>query len=139
MEGSEAQPVIIEKELSYRIVGAFFAVYNELGPGMPEALYSRALEMVLADAGIRVEREYPFAVAFRGERIGFFRVDLFVERRIIVEIKATERLDHGAFKQLRSYLAASGVDLGILLYFGAKPEFHREIRSTKLKVGIRAD
>lgn len=123
--------VILEKALSHRIVAAFFDVYNALKPGLPERLYSRAMEIALRDMGVLVEREDPFAVDFRGERIGFFRVDMLVERRVIVEVKATERLDASAFVQLRTYLAASGLDLGILLHFGPSAEFHRQVRSTK--------
>lgn len=120
--------MIIEKELSHQIVGAFFLVHRELRYGLPERLYARALEMVLRGAGLLVEREYPFAVTFREEQIGFFRVDMLIERRIIVEVKATEFLDKSAFVQLRTYLAASGLDLSILLHFGPEAEFHRQVR-----------
>jgi hypothetical protein len=69
---------IIEKELSYSIVGAGFEVYNELGYGFPETVYSRALEIVLRSKGFLVEREVHFKVPFRGHIVGQGRMDMLV-------------------------------------------------------------
>jgi GxxExxY protein len=120
--------VIIEKELSHVIVGCFFDVYNELGYGFMELLYARALEITMQQRGLRVDREYPITVTFRDQRIGFHRIDMLVERRIVVEIKSTERLPESSRRQLRNYVKALGVDLGILLHFGPIPKFYRELR-----------
>ncbi len=120
--------VIIEKDLSRVIVGCFFDVYNELGYGFIELLYARALELTLQQRGLRVDREYPIAVSFRGRQIGFHRIDMLVEQRVIVEIKSTERLAERCRRQLRNYVKALGVDLGILLHFGPAPKFYRELR-----------
>jgi GxxExxY protein len=122
-----SHPVIIEKELSHAIVGCFFEVYNELGYGFVESLYARALEIAMRGRGLRVDREYPVIVTFRGQQIGFHRIDMLVERRVIIELKSTERLAESARRQLRSYLTALGLDLGILLHFGPVPRFHREL------------
>jgi GxxExxY protein len=124
-EQSPSLTNIIEKELSYIIVGAFFRVYNALGFGFLESIYARALEIVLKSLGLRVEREYPIAVHFEAQQIGFHRVDMLVERRIIVEIKSTERLAEGAKRQLRSYVTAANLELGLLLHFGPKPNSYR--------------
>jgi GxxExxY protein len=118
---------IVEKELSHELVGGFFAVYNELGFGLTEPLYSRALELVLLGRGLRVDREYPTVVRFRGQQIGFQRVDMLVEGRVVVEVKATERLAVSARRQLRCYVAVLGLELGILLHFGPYPSFYREL------------
>src|SRR5687768_6487434 len=83
--------VIVEEELSRIIVGCFFEVYNELGYGFMELLYARALEITMQQRGLRVAREFPVAVIFRGQQIGFHRIDMLVDRRIVVEIKSTER------------------------------------------------
>jgi GxxExxY protein len=122
-----SHPVIIEKELSHAIVGCFFEVYSELGYGFVEALYARALEIAMRGRGLRVDREYPAIVTFRGQQIGFHRIDMLVERRVIIELKSTERLAESARRQLRSYVTALGLDLGILLHFGPVPRFHREL------------
>jgi GxxExxY protein len=120
-----SRPVIVEKELSRIIVGCFFDVYNELGYGLVESLYARALETTLRASGLHVDREYPMIVTFRGQQIGFHRVDMIVERRIVLELKSTERLAESAKRQLRSYVTGLGVDLGILLHFGPMPRFYR--------------
>ncbi len=64
---------------------------------------------------------------FRTQQIGFHRVDMLVERRVIVDLKSTERLAESARRQLRSYVTALGLKLGILLHFGPSPHFHREL------------
>src|SRR5688572_8714391 len=127
--------VIIEKDLSRVIVGCFFDVYNELGYGFVELLYARALEITMRDRGLRVDREYPTIVTFRGQQIGFHRVDMLVEGRVIVELKSTERLPESARRQLRSYVTALGLELGILLHFGPTPRFHRELGSRRVYSG----
>ena len=127
-----SDPVIIEKELSHAIVGCFFEVYNELGYGFVESLYARALEIAMRGRGLRVDREYPVIVTFRGQQIGFHRIDMLVERRVIVELKSTERLAESGRRQLRSYVTALGLDLGILLHFGPMPRFHRELGRRRL-------
>jgi GxxExxY protein len=120
---------IIEKELSHVIVGCFFHVSNELGYGFMESLYARALEISMQQHGLRVDREFPVVVSFQGQQIGFHRIDMLVERRVIVEIKSTERLAESARRQLRGYVTALELELGILLHFGPTPRFHREIRN----------
>lgn len=125
--GLGSSRAVIEKQLSHDIIGCFFDVYNELGYGFVELLYSRALEITMHQKGLRVEREYPVIVTFRDQQIGFHRVDLLVERRVIIEIKSTERLAESARRQLRNYVKALGVDLGLLLHFGPAPHFYREL------------
>jgi GxxExxY protein len=122
-----SRPSLVEKELSNVIVGCFFDVYNELGYGFVESIYARAVDITLRGLGLQVDREYPIAVAFRGLQIGFHRIDMLVDRRVIVELKSTERLPESARRQLRSYVTAAGLDLGILLHFGPVPKFHREL------------
>src|SRR5687768_15418993 len=102
-QGSSSR-VITERDLSHVIVGCFFDVYNELGYGFMELLYARALEITMQQGGLRVDREYPITVTFRGQRIGFHRIDMLVERRVIVEIKSTERLAESSRRQVRNYV-----------------------------------
>lgn len=122
---SSSSPVIIEKELSYVIVAAFFEVYNALGFGFLESIYARALEIALKARGLAVEREYPLTVMFQGEVVGQHRCDMLVERRIVIEIKSTERLSDVPKRQLRNYLKALNLKLGLLLHFGPRAEYHR--------------
>ena len=97
-------PSVIEPDLSYAIVAAFYRVYNALGPGLAENLYKRALEIVLTEYGLRVDREYPVPVFFEGQQIGFHRLDLLVRERVIVEVKSTEVVVPAFKRQLRNYL-----------------------------------
>jgi GxxExxY protein len=122
---SDGGDSIVEQELSYRIVNAFFEVYNALGYGLLESLYAGAMVIALEERGIRVEREVCVPVYFKGHLLGNQRLDLVVERRIILECKSTEQLSKIAPRQLRSYLAVSRVRLGLLLHFGPTPQFHR--------------
>jgi GxxExxY protein len=125
--GNGGVPGLIEKELTGRVIGTFFDVYNALGFGFLESIYARAMEQALVNAGMRVEREYPASVYFRGEAIGFHRVDMLIERRLVVEIKATDVLPPTSRRQLRNYLCALRLDGGLILHFGPKPEFQRMI------------
>jgi GxxExxY protein len=135
-------PEIVEKELSYQIVAAFFYVYNALGFGFLEQIYARALEIVLRRAGLNVQREVPIPVMFDGEQIGFHRLDMLIDGRIAIEIKATEQLPNSAHEQLRNYLAAlryngQPIRLGILLHFGQKPKFHRHLAVSRIRADSR--
>jgi GxxExxY protein len=122
---STDKPEIIEKELSYVIVAAFFEVYNYFGFGFLESIYAKALELALIRRGIRVEREVPITIYFKGEPVGQHRIDILVEGRIIIEIKSSERVNDIAKRQLRNYLTATGKRLGLLLHFGPRAQVHR--------------
>ena len=125
----ESAPRIVEKELSYLIVGAFYETYNELGGyGFAESIYANCLGMALSDKGLKFQREYPVEVYFRNRLAGIHKLDLLVEGRVVVELKATEKLPDGAKKQVVTYLMASGLQLGILLHFGPRAESHRILR-----------
>lgn len=134
---ASSRPVMVEKELSHAIVGCFFEVYNELGYGFVESLYTRALEIAMRGRGLQVHREYPIIVTFGGQQIGFHRIDMLVERRVIVEVKSTERLAESARRQLRSYVTGLGLHLGMLLHFGPVPRFHRELGGRRAARGSR--
>jgi GxxExxY protein len=121
---------ILEKEISYTIVGAFFQVYNELGFGFLESIYARALEVALGEKGLLVQREVPITVVFHGVEVGQHRLDMLVERRIVLEIKSTERLNEIPKRQLRNYLKALHLELGMVLHFGPKAEYHRVLATT---------
>lgn len=115
-------------ELSYKVVGAFFQVYNTLGVGFLESIYSKALDVALRQQGLLVQREVPAIVHFQGVEVGYHRADMLVERRLIVEIKATERLSDIAKRQVRSYLNAFDLELGLVLHFGPRADVHRVLR-----------
>lgn len=128
---------IVEKQLSYVIVGCFFTVYNELGHGYLESVYAAALEIELKRRGLFVEREHPVVVMYKGIEIGHHRLDMLVERRIVVEIKATEKVNDIAKRQLRNYLTGLNFELGLLLHFGPTAQSDRVLRKGKAESSKR--
>ena len=120
-------------ELTGAIIGVFFDVYNDLRPGYLECVYREAMVIALADAGFRVAREVPVDVRFRGRVIAGFRLDLIVERTVIVELKAVTALAASHRDQLVNYLRCTDLKLGLLFNFGPKPEVKRAAHSNALK------
>jgi GxxExxY protein len=102
-----------------RVIGAAINVHTELGPGFLESLYEEALGIELRALGIDFERQKPVPIFYRGQPIGEHRVDLLVERSIVVELKATSELEKIHFAVLRSYLKALGLSDGLLFNFAA--------------------
>ena len=119
---------LVAGNITREVIGAFFDVYNELGHGFAEGVYQRALPIALASRGVGVEREVPLRVLFRGEPVGDYRADLVVEQRVIVEVKAVEKLVAAHDAQLLNYLRATGLQLGLLLNFGPRATFRRLVR-----------
>jgi GxxExxY protein len=107
------------------IIRAFFNVRTVLKIGFPEALYQRALAIELRHLGVSSEFEVPYVVRYRNEIVGQYRVDLLVEKLVIVEVKRAERLVQAHRDQVDGYLAASGYDVGLLVNFGPNAEVRR--------------
>ena len=117
--------MLIEEELSSLVISSFYKVYNETGHGFLEVLYQRCLVIALRRAGHVVETELPVSLLYDGEPVGDYRLDLVVDRRIIVECKSGNRLLPVHEHQLMNYLAATGIEVGLLFNFGARPTFKR--------------
>ena len=129
-DNAESQKVpapreLIEAETSGKIIGAFFVVYNTLGFGFLESAYERAMYVALRNRAVYVERQVPFDIYFEGDLVGRHRADLLVERRVVVEVKATHTLQEGAKRQLLNYVTALNLDLGLLLHFGPRAHHYR--------------
>ncbi|HET9455628.1 MAG TPA: GxxExxY protein [Gemmatimonadaceae bacterium] len=123
--GAARRDDLLERDLCYRIVNAFFEVYNWLGFGFLESVYARALDIALRSRGLRVEREVPVQVFFHEHLVGNHRIDMLVEGRVVVEIKSSEQLSKTTLRQTRNYLAAANLELGLVLHFGPEPKFCR--------------
>ena len=121
------------KELTDIILRGFYEVYNELGDGFLESVYENALYIVLTGYGLCVETQKDISVFFRGKVIGDFKVDLIVNEKVIVELKAVRALDPAHEAQLINYLKATNIEVGLLLNFGRKPEFKRFVYDNKRK------
>ena len=111
------------------IIGCAMTVHRALGPGFLESVYKIALTYELRLAGMRVEREKPLAVRYRGRIMGDFDADMVVEDLVLVETKAVRALAPAHEAQTVNYLTAAGLDIGLLLNFGApRLEFRRKWR-----------
>ena len=118
---------MLERELTNKIIGAFYEVYNTLGYGFLESVYARSLLLELRRRGIRAFREVGVDVFYLGEPVGRFRTDLIVESRVIVEVKAGHSLGRGDRDQLLNYLRCSKLQVGLLMHFGPRPAFQRVV------------
>jgi GxxExxY protein len=108
------------EDLSRRIIGAALEVHRELGPGFLESIYEEALKVDLSEHDLSFEAQKEIKIEYLGVDVGLHRLDLVVENQIIVELKAVKELTDVHFAQLRSYLKATGLKVGLLLNF-AKP------------------
>lgn len=112
-------------DITEKVIGAFFTVYNDLGYGFLEIVYHKAMLIALAEAGLHAETQVNLPVYFHGHLVGDFYADIFVERAVIVELKAADALVTTNDSQLLNYLKASLAEVGLLLNFGPKPKFKR--------------
>ena len=124
---------MIEEELTGQIIKIFYKVYNSLGYGFLEQIYHNAMILELVSSGLKVETEKPIAVYYEGNIVGSFSADLVVEEKVILELKAKERIHEADEAQLTNYLRATLIEIGLLLNFGKTPEFKRKIFSNKNK------
>ena len=131
---------LLHRDLTEKVIGIFFDVYNELGCGFLEEVYAKAMAVALEQAGCTVRREVSLQVWFRGENIGQFFADMIVNEVVILEFKAARSIDVAFEKQLLNYLRGTDLQVGLLLNFGTKPEFRRLAfeNSRKIRVYPRA-
>ena len=111
---------LLHRDLTDLVIRGFYDVYNELGFGFLESVYEAAVFRVLSQQGLSVEKQKLVGVRFRGEQIAEFRLDLVVERAVIVEIKAASSLTSSHDAQLLNYLKATDLRVGLLLNFGPR-------------------
>jgi len=113
------------RDLTEKIIGIFYEVYNELGHGFLKHVYARSMEHALKAAGLQVAGEVPIAVWFPGLQVGDFKADLLVEDKVLLGLKAARTIDAAFEKQILNDLRATKIETGLLLNFGNKPEFRR--------------
>lgn len=107
-----------ENDISYKIRGAIFDVYNGLGAGLLESVYVAALEWELTKQGLQVKREVPVPVHYKEVKMDLgFRLDLLIENKVIIEVKSVENLAEVHHKQVLTYLKITNLKLGILVNF----------------------
>lgn len=118
------------EELTERIIGAAYAVYNALGSGFLESVYERALAIELNKTGLSVVYQHRVPVYYEGQCVGDFVADVIVEDSVIVELKSVERLAKTHEMQLVNYLVATGKPVGLLINFGPeRVDIKRKVRT----------
>jgi GxxExxY protein len=131
---------LIEAELTKKVIGAFYTVYNELGHAFVESVYENAFAHILRVDGVEVEQQVPLVVRYRNVVVGEFRADAVVERRLLVELKAVSQLSAAHEAQLVNYLKATGLRVGLLFNFGPRAQFRRRVLDpSKRSANIRAN
>ncbi len=122
----ESEEKILFKDLSYRIIGLAMQVHKELGHGFLEKVYENALMVLFRRENIKAIQQGPVIVRFLGEVIGEYYADILVEDKIILELKAADKIANAHKAQTLNYLKATGVQLAIILNFGKeKLEYER--------------
>jgi GxxExxY protein len=120
-------------ELTERVIGVFYDVYNELGYGFLESVYREAMRLALTQAGLSVKTEVPVPVSFRGVVVGIFRADLIVDDCLLIELKAVDQIVRQHESQTMHYLRATSIEVALLMNFGTQPRFKRIVMDNKLK------
>ena len=105
-------------DLTYRIRGCVFNVYNALGPGLLESVYEQAMMIELKKSGLQAKNQVPVKIVYNGQQLdNDLRVDILVEDSIVLELKSVEKLNPIHFKQLQTFLKLADKRLGLLINF----------------------
>jgi GxxExxY protein len=116
-------------EITEKIIGCAFEVINELGAGFLESVYEKAFAIALQDKGLRVKCQHPIHVRFRQRIVGEFYADLFVDEKVIIELRVAKAIAPEHQAQTINYLKATGIEVGLLINFGnPKLEYKRFTR-----------
>ena len=108
-------------DLTYKIRGAIFSVYNELGPGLLESIYEAALSVEFDHLGLMFQAQVPVNVLYKGNELGLgYRMDLLVENLVIMELKSIAEIQDIHLKQLNTYLKITQKPLGLLVKFNTQ-------------------
>jgi GxxExxY protein len=115
-------------DVTYAINGAVFEVNKILGPGFLEKVYENAMLVELSKRGIKAESQVPINVSYKDQQVGEYVADLFVEDKVIVELKTVNQLEKIHEAQLLNYLKATGINVGLLVNFRhEKAEIKRQV------------
>ncbi|HUK06901.1 MAG TPA: GxxExxY protein [Stellaceae bacterium] len=117
----------VDDPLTSAIIQAVIKVHKVLGPGFTESIYRRALLIELRKQNFAVGTEVEVNIAYEGQTVGQYRLDIIVERTVIVELKAVEKLAAIHYAQVRSYLQATGLMVALLVNFSTEMADYRRI------------
>jgi len=125
-----------DDDLTHIIIGCAYKVHNILGPGFLETIYENALRIELEKLGLTVKQQEPIRVIYDGQIVGEYYADLWINERIVVELKAALALAREHEVRLVNYLTATGVNDGLLINFGPSVQVKRKFREYKPKTPL---
>jgi GxxExxY protein len=118
-----------ENDISFKIRGCIFKVYNTLGPGLLESVYEAALLFELQEVNLYAESQVPIPVIYNEIKLDLgFRADIIIQKKVLIEIKSVENLAEVHHKQVLTYLKLTGIKLGILVNFNSDEISHSIFR-----------
>ena len=112
-------------ELTEKIIGIFYDVYNELGFGFLESVYESAMALAFTEQDLSFDRQVSIPVYFHNQKIGAYDADLLVGGLVLLELKACKALEPAHEAQLLHYLRSTTIEVGLLLNFGPRPQVRR--------------
>jgi GxxExxY protein len=124
---------LVEEELSRKILSAAFEVHNRLGPGFTELIYKKAMVIELSSRVETIEVEKKILVSYRGELVGEYFLDLIVDGKVILELKAVSEILPVHKQQALAYVRATGSPLAMVINFGGESVTHARIANTRRK------
>lgn len=123
----------LHSDITYKVRGCCFAVMNELGCGHKEIVYHKALEQEFFDQKLQFVSEPRLKVFYKSKKVGFYKPDFVIEKKVIVELKSVEFLPKKSFSQFRNYLRGTNFEVGLLVNFGQPNiQIFREVWFKKL-------
>lgn len=125
--------MLLHGELTDKIIAGCYSVYRKWGFGFLEAVYANSLAVELGRLGLRAKREVPVQLHYLGVPVGTYRIDMLVDNSVIVEVKSQKALSVADEKQLRNYLKATSLEVGLLFNFGPEPKLQRFVLSNDRK------
>ncbi len=120
-------------DITEKIIGAFYKVYNDLGYGFSEKVYENALTIELNHLGLIAEHQYPISVYYGGQIVGEYFADILVNKLVILELKAVRELLNEHEAQLLNYLKATPMEVGLILNFGPTAVYKRKVFNNERK------
>ena len=127
----------LHKDITDKIIRAFYNVYNALGFGFLEKVYENAMIIELCALNVNCEKQKPIDVYYKGKKVGEYFADIIVENKVIIELKAAEGLIPEHEAQLLNYLKATDIEVGLLLNFGKTPQIKRQIFENVFKKSVK--
>ena len=129
---------LIDHKLTEKIIGCAISVHKALGPGFLEKFYEEALCLELRHQRLQYQRQIPVSLRYRGQRIGYHRLDLLVESKVIVELKAVRELESIHYSTTLSYLKTTRAPIALLLNFNSQTLTIKRFANTILKLNTEA-